>query len=84
MMQLLSLRQHVAANYITDLRVMTRRGLIDITVDWPQERSHTLMNGFGTYNPGIVAQLQQIFDADWNSPYAVPVEPLQDGHAYSS
>ncbi|GJY07472.1 hypothetical protein Tco_0374526 [Tanacetum coccineum] len=22
--------------------------------------------------------------ADWNSPYAVPVEPLQDGHAYSS
>ncbi|GJY07473.1 phospholipase D Z-like protein [Tanacetum coccineum] len=39
---------------------------------------------FGTYNPGIVAQLQQIFDADWNSPYAVPVEPLQDGHAYSS
>nr|GEV03759.1 phospholipase D Z-like [Tanacetum cinerariifolium] len=39
---------------------------------------------FGTYNPGIVAQLQQIFDADWNSPYAVPVEPLQDGHAYLS
>jgi len=32
---------------------------------------------FGTYNPAIVSQLQQIFDADWNSPYAVPVEPLQ-------
>lgn len=31
---------------------------------------------FGTYNPAIVAQLQEIFDADWNSPYAVPVEPL--------
>lgn len=38
---------------------------------------------FGTYNPAIVSQLQQIFDADWNSPYAVPVEPLQD-HSYSS
>lgn len=32
---------------------------------------------FGTYNPNIVAQLQQVFDADWNSPYAVPVEPLE-------
>lgn len=32
---------------------------------------------FGTYNTAIVSQLQQIFDADWNSPYAVPVEPLQ-------
>ncbi|KAG6387912.1 hypothetical protein SASPL_153107 [Salvia splendens] len=31
---------------------------------------------FGTYNLGIVSQLQQIFDADWDSPYAVPVEPL--------
>ncbi|XWS26159.1 hypothetical protein CRYUN_Cryun26dG0006900 [Craigia yunnanensis] len=29
---------------------------------------------FGTYNPAIVSQLQEIFDADWNSPYAVPVE----------
>lgn len=38
---------------------------------------------FGTYNPAIVAQLQEIFDADWNSPYAVPVEPLE-GRAYSS
>ncbi|XP_010906870.1 uncharacterized protein [Elaeis guineensis] len=32
---------------------------------------------FGTYNPAIVVQLQEIFDADWNSPYAVPVEPLK-------
>ncbi|XP_008776487.2 phospholipase D Z-like [Phoenix dactylifera] len=32
---------------------------------------------FGTYNPAIVEQLQEIFDADWNSPYAVPVEPLK-------
>ncbi|PKA52904.1 hypothetical protein AXF42_Ash001885 [Apostasia shenzhenica] len=32
--------------------------------------------GFGTYHPGVVAQLQDIFDADWNSPYAVPVEPI--------
>lgn len=32
---------------------------------------------FGTYHPAIVAQLQEIFDADWNSPYAVPVEPLK-------
>ncbi|XP_076955352.1 uncharacterized protein LOC143630151 [Bidens hawaiensis] len=39
---------------------------------------------FGTYNPAIVLQLQQIFDADWDSPYAVPVQPLQDGHAFSS
>lgn len=41
---------------------------------------------FGTYSPAIVAQLQEIFDADWNSPYVVPVEELSDGggHAYSS
>ncbi|GFP99538.1 phospholipase d z [Phtheirospermum japonicum] len=39
---------------------------------------------FGTYNVAIVSQLQEIFDADWNSPYTVPVEPLEDGHAYSS
>ncbi|KAF5748121.1 hypothetical protein HS088_TW04G00071 [Tripterygium wilfordii] len=38
---------------------------------------------FGTYNPAIVSQLQAIFDADWNSPYAVPVEEFS-GHAYSS
>lgn len=31
---------------------------------------------FGTYNLEIVSQLRQIFDADWNSPYAVPVQPL--------
>nr|AQX44108.1 phospholipase D Z-like protein [Dendrobium officinale] len=31
---------------------------------------------FGTYHPGIVAQLQEIFDADWTSPYVVPVEPI--------
>lgn len=39
---------------------------------------------FGTYNPAIVMQLQEIFDADWNSPYAVPVEPLEGGRSYSS
>lgn len=39
---------------------------------------------FGTYNPVIVSQLQKIFDADWNSPYAVSVEPLEDGGAYPS
>ncbi|XP_031483428.1 uncharacterized protein LOC116252932 isoform X2 [Nymphaea colorata] len=31
---------------------------------------------FGTYHPAIVSQLQEIFDADWDSPYSVPVEPL--------
>ncbi|KAJ1703574.1 hypothetical protein LUZ63_003353 [Rhynchospora breviuscula] len=31
---------------------------------------------FGTYNPSIVKQLQEVFDADWNSPYAQPVQPL--------
>lgn len=40
--------------------------------------------GFGTYNPAIVSQLQEIFDADWNSPYAVPVDPLGEGRAYAS
>ncbi|KAJ4826474.1 hypothetical protein Tsubulata_019443 [Turnera subulata] len=39
---------------------------------------------FGTYNPAIVSQLQAIFDADWNSPYAVPVEELEAGHSFSS
>ncbi|KAM7513346.1 hypothetical protein LguiB_012221 [Lonicera macranthoides] len=39
---------------------------------------------FGTYNPAIVSQLQQVFDADWYSPYAVPVEPLEEGHSFSS
>ncbi|CAL0327171.1 unnamed protein product [Lupinus luteus] len=37
---------------------------------------------FGTYNTAIVSQLQEIFDADWNSPYAVPVEP-EKAHACS-
>ncbi|KAI9118630.1 hypothetical protein K1719_010962 [Acacia pycnantha] len=32
---------------------------------------------FGTHNPAIVSQLQQIFDADWHSPYSVPVEKLE-------
>ncbi|XP_073126840.1 uncharacterized protein [Henckelia pumila] len=39
---------------------------------------------FGTYNYAIVSQLQEIFDADWSSPYAVPVEPLERGNVYSS
>lgn len=29
---------------------------------------------FGTYNPAIVTQLQEIFEADWKSPYALAVE----------
>ncbi|CAH2044394.1 unnamed protein product [Thlaspi arvense] len=29
---------------------------------------------FGTYNTKIVLKLQDIFDADWNSPYVVPVQ----------
>lgn len=40
--------------------------------------------GFGTYNPAIVSQLQEIFDADWDSPYSVPVEEIGEGHSYSS
>lgn len=28
---------------------------------------------FGTYDPRIVSQLQAIFDADWKSPYAIPL-----------
>lgn len=40
---------------------------------------------FGTYNPAIVSQLQAIFDADWNSPYAIPVGDLDEVHrSYSS
>lgn len=39
---------------------------------------------FGTYNPAIVSQLQEIFEADWNSPYAAPIEELSNSHAYSS
>lgn len=29
---------------------------------------------FGSYDPTIVSQLTDIFDADWDSPYAIPVE----------
>ncbi|XP_042509614.1 phospholipase D Z-like [Macadamia integrifolia] len=39
---------------------------------------------FGTYNLAIISQLQEIFDADWNSPYAVPVKPLDGAKVYSS
>lgn len=38
----------------------------------------------GTYNPAIVSQLQDVFDADWDSPYAVPVEELGEGRACPS
>lgn len=38
---------------------------------------------FGTYNSAIVSQLREIFDADWNSPYAVPVQELEKDHACS-
>ncbi|QHN82946.1 hypothetical protein HN51_059524 [Arachis hypogaea] len=40
---------------------------------------------FGTYNTAIVSQLKEIFDADWNSPYAVPVpvQQLEKGHTRS-
>ncbi|KAJ4952035.1 hypothetical protein NE237_028867 [Protea cynaroides] len=31
---------------------------------------------FGTDNPSIISQLQEVFDADWNSPYAIPIVPL--------
>ncbi|KAF8389221.1 hypothetical protein HHK36_025914 [Tetracentron sinense] len=44
----------------------------------------TLGVSFGTYNLAIVSQLQEIFDADWNSPYAVPVVPLEEAQVYSS
>ncbi|TYK20010.1 phospholipase D Z-like [Cucumis melo var. makuwa] len=39
---------------------------------------------FGTYNPAIVKQLQEVFDADWNSPYTLPVKAIQDGPTFSS
>ncbi|RDX64671.1 Phospholipase D Z, partial [Mucuna pruriens] len=38
---------------------------------------------FGTYNTAIVSQLREIFNADWNSPYAVPFE-VMEGRARSS
>lgn len=34
---------------------------------------------FGICDPAIVSQLEAIFDADWNSPYAVPVEEVIEG-----
>lgn len=34
---------------------------------------------FGTNNPAIVSQLQEIFEADWNSPYSVPFQELEEG-----
>ncbi|KAI4379864.1 hypothetical protein MLD38_006107 [Melastoma candidum] len=40
--------------------------------------------GFGTYNSAIVAQLQEVFDADWDSPYVVPVEEIGQQHSFSS
>ncbi|CAN0913273.1 Phospholipase D Z [Linum grandiflorum] len=40
---------------------------------------------YGTYHPAIVSQLQAVFDADWDSPYTVPVKELvEEGHSYSS
>ncbi|XP_027356911.1 phospholipase D Z-like [Abrus precatorius] len=39
---------------------------------------------FGTYNTAVLSQLTQIFDADWNSTYAVPFEELERGHTQSS
>ena len=39
---------------------------------------------FGTYNPAIVSQLQEIFEADWNSPYAMPVQALEGGYSCAS
>lgn len=38
---------------------------------------------FGTYNTAIVSQLSEIFDADWTSPYAVPVPELEKDHKCS-
>lgn len=37
---------------------------------------------FGIYDTAIAVQLQEIFEADWNSPYAVPVEKVVDGFHY--
>ncbi|XP_027085486.1 uncharacterized protein [Coffea arabica] len=39
---------------------------------------------FGTYNGAIVSQLQEIFEADWNSPYVIPVESMEEGHSCQS
>ncbi|TKY74806.1 BTB/POZ domain-containing protein NPY1 [Spatholobus suberectus] len=39
---------------------------------------------FGTYNTAIISQLREIFNADWNSPYAVPFAEMEKGHTRSS
>lgn len=39
---------------------------------------------FGTYNRAIVGQLQEIFDADWDSPYSVYVDSQDFGRSSSS
>lgn len=33
----------------------------------------TVGASFGTYDPRIVSQLQDVFESDWQSPYAVPL-----------
>ncbi|KAL3746346.1 hypothetical protein ACJRO7_015323 [Eucalyptus globulus] len=38
---------------------------------------------FGTYDQHIVSQLQEVFDADWESPYAIPVGEFEEGHSFS-
>ncbi|KAK3437995.1 hypothetical protein EUGRSUZ_C02635 [Eucalyptus grandis] len=40
--------------------------------------------GFGTYDQDIVLQLQEVFDADWDSPYAIPVGESEEWHCFSS
>ncbi|VAI92934.1 unnamed protein product [Triticum turgidum subsp. durum] len=32
---------------------------------------------FAMYDPSIVSQLQDVFGADWDSPYTMPVKPLE-------
>lgn len=38
----------------------------------------------GTHNTAIISQLREIFNADWNSPYAVPFEEMENVHTRSS
>ncbi|XP_045804186.1 phospholipase D Y-like [Trifolium pratense] len=38
---------------------------------------------FGTYNTAVVSQLREIFNADWNSPYAVHVQELERAYISS-
>ncbi|KAF8017566.1 hypothetical protein BT93_H2674 [Corymbia citriodora subsp. variegata] len=40
--------------------------------------------GFRTYGRDIVSQLQEVFDADWDLLYAVPVGELEEGQSFSS